>query len=308
MNKILTSLLFLAVSFAAQPGFAQQAAAVPPADQAGTHGVLIGNGDLIEVSVYGADDFKQDVRVSDTGEISLPLIGQVKVAGLSVTAAEKVIKQKLVDGNFYNDPQVSIFEKEYSSQGISVLGEVQKPGVYPLLGTRILFDAISAAGGTTPKAGKTVMVTHRDHPDQPKTVTLPYDEAGIQHGDNIAIFPGDTVVVSKAGIVYVVGDVRQPGGFVMDNPDLTVLKVVALAQGANSTASLDHAKLIRKTPTGMTEVPVSVKKITQSKAPDVTLQADDVLFIPNSKAKSGTKRGIEAILQAATGVAIYGAR
>lgn len=308
VNKILLSLLFLAFSSATQPSFAQQTAAVPPAEQPSPNRVLIGNGDLLEVAVYGADDFKQQVRVSDTGEISLPLIGQVKVGGLSVAAAEKVVKQKLVDGSFYNDPQVSIFEKEYSTQGISVLGEVQKPGVYPLLGTRTLFDAISAAGGTNPKAGKTVMVTHRDHPDQPKTVTLPYDEAGIQHGDNIEILPGDTVVVSKAGIVYVVGDVRQPGGFVMDNPDLTVLKVVALAQGANPTASLDHAKLIRKTPNGMTEVPVSVKKITQSKAPDVTLQADDVLFIPNSAAKSGTKRGIEAILQAATGVAIYGAR
>ncbi len=259
--------------------------------------VVIGSGDLLEISVYGAPDFNRQVRVSDGGEISLPLIGVMKVSGLSVTAAEQSVQRRLIDGGFFNDPQVSIFEKEYATQGVSVLGEVQKPGVYPLLGARTLFDVISAGGGTTPKAGKTAIVTHRDHPDQPKTVTLPYDEAGLSRGDNIQILPGDTVVVSKAGIVYVVGDVRQPSGFVMDNPQLTVL--------ANPTAALDRAKLIRKTQNGMTEMPVSVKKIMESKAPDVRLQADDILFVPSSAAKSGAKRGLEAILQAATGVAIY---
>ncbi len=267
--------------------------------------VVIGSGDLLEISVYGAPDFNRQVRVSDGGEISLPLIGVMKVSGLSVTAAEQSVQRRLIDGGFFNDPQVSIFEKEYATQGVSVLGEVQKPGVYPLLGARTLFDVISAGGGTTPKAGKTAIVTHRDHPDQPKTVTLPYDEAGLSRGDNIQILPGDTVVVSKAGIVYVVGDVRQPSGFVMDNPQLTVLQLIALAQGANPTAALDRAKPIRKTQNGMTEMPVSVKKIMESKAPDVRLQADDILFVPSSAAKSGAKRGLEAILQAATGVAIY---
>lgn len=287
---------------------AQQKEANPLPQQpqtANAEQVLIGNGDLIEITLFGAPDFSRQVRVSDGGEISLPLIGAIKVSGLSVTEAEQLVQRRLVDGGFFNDPQVSIFEREYATQGVSVLGEVQKPGVYPLLGARTLFDVISAAGGTTPKAGKTAIVTHRDRPDQPKTIALPYDEAGLSQGNNIRIAPGDTVVVSKAGIVYVVGDVRQPSGFVMDNPQLTVLQLIALAQGANPTASLDHTKLIRKTENGMTEIPVSVKKIMESKAPDVRLQADDILFVPSSAAKSGTKRGLEAILQAATGVAIY---
>jgi len=288
-------------------GFAQQKAITSASQQHQTaiNEVRIGSGDLLEVSVYGAPDFNQQVRVSQGGEIALPLIGVLKVAGLSVGEAEEVLRRRLLEGGFFTDPQVSIFEKEYATQGVSVLGEVQKPGVYPLLGARTLFDVISAAGGTTPKAGKSAIVTHRDHPDEPKTVTLPYNEAGLSLGNNIQILPGDTVVVSKAGIVYVVGDVRQPSGFVMDNPELTVLQVIALAQGANSTAALDRAKLIRKTESGMTEVPVSIKKIMESKAPDMRLQADDILFVPSSAAKSGAKRGLEAILQTATGVAIY---
>lgn len=305
---LLPMLCLLSNTLHLQPGSAAQEtinSASPQQKVATVDQVLIGSGDLLEVSVYGADDFKREVRVSDTGQISLPMIGEVNVAGLSISAAENTVRKRLVDGGFYNDPQVSIFEKEYATQGVSILGEVQKPGVYPLLGPRALFDIVSAAGGTTPKAGTTAMITHRNHPDQPQTVTLPYNEAGIQHGDNINILPGDTVVVSRAGIVYVVGDVHQPSGFVIDNPNLTVLKVVALAQGANATAALDNAKVIRKTPNGVTEVPVSIKKIMQAKAPDITLQADDVLFIPSSAAKSGTKRGIEAILQAATGLAIY---
>jgi polysaccharide biosynthesis/export protein len=266
--------------------------------------MLIGDGDLLEVSVYGVTDFNQQVRVSQTGEVSLPMIGVLKISGLSITDAEKIVRDRLVQGGFFNDPQVSIFEKEYATQGVSILGEVQKPGVYPLLGSRTLFDAISAAGGTTPKAGSTAIITHRNHPEQPKTIALPYDEAGFSSGNNVPILPGDTILVSKAGIVYVVGDVRQPSGFVMDK-QLTVLQVVALAQGANATAALGNAKLIRKTDNGVTEIPVSLKRIMESRAPDIQVKAEDILFVPSSAAKTGAKRGLDAILQAAVGVAIY---
>ena len=270
-----------------------------------TSEILIGPGDLLEVSVYGAPDFdKREVRVDSTGTISLPFIGAEKVGGLSVRAAEELTAKRLSDANYFSDPHVSIFEKEYATQGISILGEVQKPGIYPLLGQRTLLDVISAAGGTTPKAGEEVTVTHRAQPQMPIQVPLSYsgDQAAR---NNVAVYPGDTVVVSKAGIVYVVGDVRQPSGFVLDKSELTVLQAIAMAQGTNPTAALDRVKLVRTTKAGREENPINLKRVLEAKAPDLKLQADDIIFVPTSTAKSAARRGLEAIVQTATGVAIY---
>jgi polysaccharide biosynthesis/export protein len=267
--------------------------------------MLIGPGDLLEVSVYGAPDFdKREVRVDSAGTISLPLIGPEKVGGLTVRAAEELTAKRLSDAGYFSDPHVSIFEKEYATQGISVLGEVQKPGIYPLLGQHTLLDVISAAGGTTAKAGEEVTLTHRGQPQTPIHVSLSYssDEAAR---NNVAVYPGDTVVVAKAGVVYVVGDVRQPAGFVIDKSELTVLQAIAMAQGTNPTAALDRVKLVRTTSAGREESPINLKRVLEAKAPDLKLQADDIIFVPTSTAKSATRRGLEAIVQTATGVAIY---
>ena len=267
--------------------------------------LLIGAGDLLEVSVYGAPDFdKREVRVDSSGVISLPLIGTVKVGGLSIRGAEAIVAKQLSDGGFFSDPRVSVFEKEYATQGISVLGEVQKPGVYPLFGERKLLDVISLAGGTSPKAGNTAIITRRAAPQQPFEVPLSSsDDNGSL--SNPIVYPGDTVVVSKAGIVYVVGDVRQPSGFPIDKSSLTVLQAIALAQGTNSTAALKDLKLVRTTPAGRQQTPINLKKILEAKEPDIKLQADDIIFVPTSAAKSVGRRSLEAIVQTATGVAIY---
>jgi len=265
---------------------------------------MIGAGDLLEVSLYGMPDFKTDVRVSSGGEISLPMLGTVTVRGLSVEQAANLIERNLSQKGIFNDPHITVFVKEYATQGISVLGEVQKPGIYPLLGERNLYDAISAAGGTTPKAGRFVMVTRRNDPRHPLQVPLLSGADSMKN--NVTVEPGDTIVVSKAGVVYVVGEVHQPGGFVMENGnDITVLKAIALAQGTNPNAKLDGARVIRKTAEGPQDVPLSLKKIMAAQAPDIQLQADDVVFVPSSAAKGATKRGVEAILQMATGVAIW---
>lgn len=264
----------------------------------------IGVGDLLEVAVFGAPDFDKQVRVSSSGDVSLPLIGAVRLAGLTTAEAEKLVEKKLLDGGYFTDPHVSVFEKEYQTQGVSVLGEVQKPGIYPMLGSHKLFDVISAAGGTTLKAGNQVTITHRDSSQPPQTVTLAGNGSDSTR-NNPDVLPGDTVAVQKAGVVYVVGDVHMPGGFIMDKPELTVLQALAMAQGANPTAKLDAARLIRRAGDQRQEVPIALKKILASKEPDVNLQADDILFVPNSTAKSGMRRGLEAVVQAATGVAIY---
>jgi polysaccharide export outer membrane protein len=287
------------------PSSAPQATPVAARSAGSPQDLLIGAGDLLEVSLYGMPDFKTDVRVSSGGEISLPMLGTVAVAGLSVEQAETLIERKLSQKNLFNDPHVTVFEKEYATQGISVLGEAQRPGIYPLLGSRKLYDAISAAGGTTPKAGRYVLITRRNDPQHSVRVPL-LTGAPESMENNVTVEPGDTIVVSKAGVVYVVGDVHQPGGFVMENGnEITVLKAIALAQGTNPNAALNAARLIRRTSEGSQDVSLSLKKILAAKAPDVQLQADDVVFVPGSAGKSAAKKGAETILQMATGIAIW---
>jgi polysaccharide export outer membrane protein len=276
-----------------------------PAKPASPADLLIGAGDLLEIGVFGAPDFdKKEVRVSSSGDVSLPLIGPVRLAGLTTAEAERLVERKLSEGGYYADPHVSIFAKEYQTQGVSVLGEVQKPGIYPMLGSRRLFDVISAAGGRTVKAGNQVTITHRDSSSPAQTLTFAGNGSDSAH-NNPEVLPGDTVVVQKAGIVYVVGDVHMPGGFVMDKPQLTVLQALAMAQGANSTAKLDGARLIRRTGDQRQDVPIALSKILSAQAEDINLQPEDILFIPNSRAKSALHRSLEAIVQTATGVAIY---
>jgi polysaccharide biosynthesis/export protein len=267
-------------------------------------GLIIGTGDLLDVSVYGAPDFTKEVRVADSGEITLPFIGSVRVAGVTVEQAEKVVQKQLADGHYFKNPQVSIFEKEYATQGISVLGEVQKPGTYPLPGNHTLFDAVSAAGGLTPKAGNIISITHRSNPKEAQTVTLA-PNLSFTPANNVPVSPGDTVLVSKAGIVYVVGDVHMPSGFVMENSRLTVLQAIAMAQGTNTTAKLEKAVLIRKTSAGPQQIPLALPKILSAKAPDISLQPEDIVFIPRSEGKAALRRSLEAMVQAATGAAIY---
>jgi polysaccharide biosynthesis/export protein len=266
---------------------------------------LIDAGDLLKVSVFGVPEFDQEVRVSGSGTISLPLINEVHVAGLSTEQARELVQKRLIEGGFMRHPQVSVLEKEYATQGVSVLGEVMKPGVYPLLGSHRLFDLISMAGGTTPKAGTVVTVTHQGHPKEPVSINWSTDPSKSNEA-NVAIVPGDTIVVSKAGIVYVIGDVHRPAGFVMENgTELTVLRVIAMAEGPNPTAALNHAKLIRNTPKGPQEIPIQLKKIMSAAMPDMKLEADDIIFVPTSAAKSAAHRGLEGIIQAATAAAVY---
>lgn len=266
--------------------------------------MLIGPGDLLKISVLGAPDFDQELRVSSSGDATVALIGAVHIAGLTTEQAGQLIRKRLMDGGFFSDPQVAIFEKEYATQGVSVLGEVQKPGVYPLVGPHRLFDVLSQAGGTTPKAGMQVTITRQNDLHSPQVVMLSSDPHQNNEA-NAEIRPGDTVVVSKAGIVYVVGDVHKPGGFVMENNSMTVLQSIAMAEGANPTSALNAAKIIRRTPAGPTEIHLELKKILAAKAPDLKLQAEDIVFVPGSAAKNVGARALQTIVNVASGVAVY---
>jgi len=278
-------------------GLAQEVGVGKPQD------LRIGIGDLLQVTMFGTQDFNADFRVSSSGDISLPPLGLVHVAALSTSEAEKLIEHQLVEGGFYREPRVSVFQKEYVTQGVSILGEVKNPGVYPLLADRHLLDLLSQAGGLTPNASKTVSVTHAGQ-NTPSVVTLS-PEPELAASSNPAILTGDTIVVATAGLVYVIGNVNKPGGYPMTDNQLTVLQALALAGGNSPMAALDRAQIVRQVQGAREAVPISVKKILDGRNKDIRLQPQDILFIPSSTGKNAATRSVEAILQAAVGVAIY---
>ncbi len=267
----------------------------------------LGVGDLLEVSVYSVPELTAKTRIGNDGNVYLPLIDYVHVDGLTPEEAQALIEKRLSDGGFLKNPHVTVFVAEYASQGASVLGEVTKPGVYPVLGERRLFDLISAAGGFTNRAGRTVSITRRSRPDKPVTVQLATNLTD-NPDSNVGVYPGDTIVVRRADIVYVVGDVGRPSGFLMDTGNLTVLQAIALAGGTNRTAKLSEVRIIRKAPSGMQETPIPLKKMLDAKAPDVPMQGDDILFVPSSSRKVLTGRALEAAMQAAAAVSIVAIR
>lgn len=289
-------------------GVAQDTAAAPQqankvADTRGaTSGSLeLGPGDLVEMTVYNVPELTTKTRLSSNGDMYCPLIGYLHVAGLTNEEAQAAIEKRLSE--FVKDPHVSLFVSEYASQGASVLGEVVHPGIYPVLGQQHLFDLLSAAGGLSEKSGRTLTITHRTDPDKTVTIVLPRN---LQDNSetNVAVFPGDTVIVSKADIVYVVGDVQRPSGVLMDSGGLTVLQALALAGGTGRTAKLNGAKLLRKSDNGMTEINLDLKKMLQAKSPDIPLHANDILIVPSSTGRIMAGRTLEAAMQAATLVSV----
>jgi polysaccharide biosynthesis/export protein len=269
-----------------------------------SHPLQISSGDLLDVNVFDTPDLSGRFRVDERGEIEVPLAGMIQVSDLTAEQVARGVELRLRQVDILKDPHVSVTVLEFATQGVTVMGEVRNPGVYPLLGARSLLDLISAAGGVTQRAGKTATITHRNDVNNPIVAHIeggPGESAGV----NIDIQPRDTIVVSRAGIVYVTGDVHRPGGFVLENHDqLTVLQAIALAEGTSKTAALSKAKIIRTTAAGRTEVPVSLKKIIASNEPDRTLYDGDILFVPNSGTKSALQ-SMAQILPTVAGAAIY---
>jgi polysaccharide export outer membrane protein len=261
-----------------------QTASVQPLVPRNSSALVLGPGDEMEVAVYGATDLSGHTRVSGDGNISIPLVGYVHVGGLTSSEAEGAIEEKLRQGNILNDPQVSVFVKEYTSSGVSVVGEVVKPGSYTILGPHRLFDVLQAAGGLTEKAANRAVISHRGSED-PNTVELSKDPAQMALS-NVELQPGDTLVVPAAPIVYVLGEVTKPGGYVLGSGGgVTVLRIVAAAGGPTRDAAIGGTKMLRRTPTGLQQIPVPLKKLMRAKAADIPLEADDIIFIPNSTVK-----------------------
>lgn len=269
--------------------------------------IQLSPGDLIEVNVFDTPELSGKYRVSTSGDVDLVLAGSVHVQGLSSHAAAHLIEQRLLSRNLLIDPHVSIFIVDYVDQGISVLGEVKSPGTYPLMGEHRFFDAISAAGGFTNSAANEATIIHKSDPLHPQVLPIT-NKPELQGNYDVRIEPGDKIIVSAVGVVYVLGEVGRPGGFVLarNEEQYTVTKVLALAQGVTHTAKLDNAVILRKIGNDVTQHPVPIKKILKNEAPDAALLAGDVLYVPSSSVKLIGYRALEAAFATGTGLAIYG--
>jgi polysaccharide export outer membrane protein len=183
-----------------------------------------------------------------------------------------------------------------------MVGEVSHPGSYPAIGDRRLFDLISAAGGLTNQAGRTVTIQRRGDPDN--IIVQLSDNLAEDTKSDVEVYPGDMIIVSRAGIVYVVGDVNRPSGFMIEDNSLSVLKALALAGGGTRTSSLTKTRILRKTPNGIQEIPINLKKVLYAQAPDVAMVRGDVLFIPGSAAKAAAYRTADAAMSLSTALAV----
>jgi polysaccharide biosynthesis/export protein len=291
---------------APQSAPAKEATSPPSHRLLANSNVKLGIGDLIEISVFGVPDLSTKTRIGGSGDIYLPLIDYVHVADLTSDEAQTLIQKRLEDGGFVRGPHVSIFVNESASQAITLAGEVNHPGTYPAIGERRLFDLISAAGGLSDKAGRKVTIERRGNPGQRVELQLSSNLAEDTE-NNVDVFPGDTIIVSRAGIIYVVGDVNHPSGFLMEDSGLSVLKALALAGGSTRTSALKKTRILRQTPNGIQEIPIDLRKVLYAKAPDMALVKGDVLFVPGSGAKAAAYRTADAAMSMTTALAIVAA-
>jgi polysaccharide export outer membrane protein len=230
------------------------------------------------------------------------------VEGITAGEAASAIETRYVEAQILQpaESHASVFIVEYATQGITVNGEVKAPGVYPALGIRMLNDVISAAGGVTAAASSKVIITHKNNSENATTVEYS-PEAITPIIPQVQIFPGDTVMVPRAGIIYVLGAVVKAGGYVLDGRrPLTVESAMALAGGGGRAAALKRAQLVRTQSDGKKEnVAVRIDLIYKGKSPDMILQDGDILYIPTSRGKLVSEQAISSALGMGTSVAVY---
>jgi polysaccharide biosynthesis/export protein len=268
----------------------------------------ISAGDFLEIAEYHTPEFRSSVRVSATGTVALPLIGDVRLAGLDEQDAEHTIEAALVAKGMLLHPLVSVLVTAYVGQDVSVLGEVTHPGVYPYTVHHRLLDLISAAAGLSPNAGRLVNVFHQGDPKTANEVVLDPGGMDTSTDHNPELTPGDTVQVSRAGLVYVVGDVIRPGGFAVDPVQgLTVVQALSLAWGPSQNAAVGKALLIREQKGGRTMIALNLHRMLRGQDPDQLVQDRDILYVPDSEAKNLLNRTLESAIQSTIGVTIYSA-
>jgi polysaccharide biosynthesis/export protein len=289
--------------------------------QTGRNELVLGPGDQLTVAAPDIDELDhRQLKVLADGTVSVPLAGPIKAAGLTADEFCEKLNQALTSQ--FRNPRVSFTQIDTKSRPVTVLGAVNNPGVIQADGRKRLLEVISIAGGLRNDAGPTLTITRK--PSQATqfpsalrpalagnyvvaTVSVDGLMEGTDPASNILVYPGDIVTVPKGRLVYVIGDVNRPGGFMIgESNDLTVLKAVSLSQGLRDTADPSHARILRSDASGKrTEQELNVKKLLAGKLEDVNLKANDILFIPSSLRKRIADRSIGAMIDTGAGVAVY---
>ena len=284
---------------------------------------LLGPDDQLEISGPDLTDSAGDkrARIDSDGDVQAPLVGRIRVAGLTVQQAEEVLDKAL--SKYIREPQVVLNVAEVRSQPVSILGAINTPGVHQVQGHKTLLEMLASAGGIRPDAGYSVRITRQlewgciplpsatldpSHQFSVAEVNLREIMEAKDPAENIQIFPHDVISVPKAEMVYVVGEVKRSGGFVLgERQSISVLQAISLAEGLNGTADAKHSKILRlnRDSDQREELPVNVKDLLKGKKQGVSLQGDDILFIPGSTGKKTALRAVEAAVQTGTGLAIW---
>jgi polysaccharide biosynthesis/export protein len=266
----------------------------------------IGPGDFLDVSEFYTPEFHSAVRVSPAGTVMLPMVNELQLGGMDELTAAHAIEAALLDKGMLLHPRVSVLVTVYAGQDVSVLGEVARPGVYPFTLHHRLLDLISASAGLSTNAGRLVNVFHRNDPNTPHPVVLDPGGTDAAADHNPELSPGDTVQVSRAGLVFVIGDVMRPGGFPVDPVQgLTVVQALSLAWGPSQNAGVGKALLIREQKGGRTLTTLNLRRMIHGQDPDQPIYDRDILFVPDSMAKTMWNRTLEAAIQSAVGVTLY---
>jgi polysaccharide biosynthesis/export protein len=267
--------------------------------------LLIGPGDLLHVRVFDTPSLDEDVRVTDAGDLPLILGGNVKVASLTSEEAARAIEQTLIGKQIMLHPRVLVTIEQYATENVSVIGQVIRPGEYPINTARSVLDVLTIAGGLTDLADRHVTIERHLSGE-----TITYFVSNDPHDllkHSVLVYPGDKVLVAKTGIIYVLGDVARPGGYPMANNQsaLTVLQALAGAGGTTPSAVPSKAKLIRRVPDGgLLDIHLPLSDMQKGKKPDQPLQAGDILYVPFSYLRNAAL-GITGVAASAASAVIY---
>ena len=275
----------------------------------------LGASDLISLSVYNSPELSRVIRISAEGDIQIPMVkDRIPVAGLMPAEVEEKVKTVFTDAGLLVDPTVTVTIVEYFSRPISVMGAVRKPLTFQANGPLKLLDALSRAEGLSPTSGPDILVS-RQGPDGELIKRVPVrgliDEANAEL--NVTLTGGEEIRVPEAGKVFVVGNVRKPGTFpVQDGSGLTVMKALALSEGLMPFASKQAYIYRRESATnGKNEIAIELKRLLDRKTPDIALEANDILYIPDNTKKRLSMTTLERVISfgstTASGLLIWGA-
>jgi polysaccharide export outer membrane protein len=268
-------------------------------------GVHLEWGDLLSFHLYGSADYAPTVRISQDGSIELPLIGVVKVGGLELEEAQDLVAERLKSAGMYLDPQVTIQVVESPNQAVTVMGEVR--GILPLVGQRRLYDVLAALGGLPLTASHTITINRPGVPEQ-IVIDLGTDPAKSALA-NVPIFPRDTIIVPKIGVIYLLGAFKVQGPVPLQQTSpLTLMEATAIGGGANFEGRYKDLRIIRTVGLERKVVTLDAKKVYDGQIPDPVLQPDDIVFLPTDRMKAAIKGGGVATLIGVASVLIFAFR